>query len=90
MKEYSQVSSPTSFPKKGKMSKVKETPKGEAHVLKSMYDAAPVGSVPPGERTIESNQYAKMPKDRSKQGKGDLAAETRTETYIYDTYLRSR
>ena len=91
MSYYKQVSSPTSFPKSGQVSKIRsESASIKDLRLGSMYDAADVGSIPPSYRTIDCNQYAKEASERSRQGKGDEKNEIRTETYIYGTYLRSR
>ena len=79
------------FPKKGKFSKqVKKHRKIKCDDSSTMYDPPNIGRVPPSERTFFKNQYAKTPKDRRKQGEGDLNKELRTDTYIYGTYLRSK
>ena len=87
--EYKQVSSPTSFAKKGKMSKMhgKEQPVKIVNVP-SMYEPADIGAISPSERNFENNQYAKTPKQRKKQGMGDVLAEMRTKTYNLGKYWR--
>lgn len=78
----------TSFPKKGQNSKQAKKQRQIKAVEGNMYEPADIGKIPPSERTFFKNNYSKVAKDRNNQG--DLAAEVRTSTYMYGTYLRSK
>jgi len=74
------------YSKSGQNSKMSASDSGEQFKLDSMYDKAPVGPVPIANRTYRNNNYKKTGSNDA----GDVSAALRTETYIFDTYMKSK